>query len=496
MYSYEEDNNYIDEEKRSRAPFFIAFIVIVVIILAVVLSCGIKEKDKNNNLSYLKVIGATITPEFNKNKYSYTLNAASDIVKISCNRESSKASVEGCNKEIKVSDNGVKHVIKVTAENGDFKKYTLNILKAAPENKKLSVSVESDIKSGEVTSKSEITLTAKLSDNIPVKYEWYKNGIKIQNESDSSLIVKESGSYSVKAINGTDTISSNEFIVNIEKKKGSTTESKPSKENSTPTKFILKIDSISGNSSSWVKQVTLKVNATSNSGIEAYSFDGGKTYQQSNSKTFTSNQKIKIVVKDKIGKTVSKEVTISKVDSTIPKVTINYTDKVSKSVELYATINPTNVPSGYKFKWYKDGKLIEKANSLTYKATSAGTYKFEVITGAGVVASATYKFSPVAITCPTLLVTDSTGKTVKNNVWINDYIFVKITPSKETASYDVYLNESGYFGSINKNFTYYNTFDAPVTVKVVNGGVRTLKIVIKDKNGNQNICYSKNYYLK
>ena len=95
-----------------------------------------------------------------------------------------------------------------------------------------------------------------------------------------------------------------------------------------------------------------------------------------------------------------------------------------------------------------------------------------------------------------MLVTDSTGKAVKNNTWINDYIFVKITPSKETASYDVYQNESGYFGSINKNFTYYNTFDAPVTVKVVNGGVRTLKIVIKDKNGNQNICYSKNYYLK
>ena len=56
MYSYVEDNNYIDEEKRSRLPFFIVFIVIVVIILAIVLSCGVKEKDKNNNLSYLKVL--------------------------------------------------------------------------------------------------------------------------------------------------------------------------------------------------------------------------------------------------------------------------------------------------------------------------------------------------------------------------------------------------------------------------------------------------------
>ena len=496
MYTYEEDNNYIDEEKKSRVPFFVLLIIVIVIVFSVVLSCGMKEKDSNSNLSYLRITNATITPTFTKDKYNYTVETTSNSVRISCNKESSKAKVDGCNKEINVTEKAYKHVIKVTSEDGGFKKYTLNIVKKTTEEKKISVNIESDISSGEKTTKEQVKLVAKLSENVSVKYEWYKNGIIISNESSSELLVKDSGTYIVKVINGSDIISSNEFVVNIEKKETTSSNQNTTSTNSNTNKFVLKIDSVTGNSSSWVKQVTLKVNATSSNGIDGYSFDGGKTYQKTNTMTFKTNKNVKIVVKDKAGKTISKEVAISKVDSSVPKVTINYTDKVSKSVSLYATINPSNVPSGYNFKWYKDGKIIANVNSLTYKATEAGTYKIEVTTGSGNVASATYKFTPVAITCPTLLVTDSTGKAVKNNTWINDYIFFKITPSKETVSYDVYLNESGYFDSINKNFTYYNTFDNTVKVKMVNGGIRILKIVIKDENGNQNICYSKNYYLK
>lgn len=497
MYTYEEDSNYIDEEKRSRIPFFVLLVILIVVVLVMVLSCGMKEKDKNSNLGYLKLTDAIIEPVFSKNKYNYSVSTTSDIIKISCGPESSKSKVEGCNKSLTISKN-VKHIIKITAEDGSFKKYVLNISKEITKKEQITVSIEANVKSNEKTSE-EVTLRAKLSsDKIPVKYEWYKDGKIIPNAVNANYIAEESGMYYVKIVNDEMSALSGEFIVNLEKKENTKEKTETHKDNANSNKFVLKINSIKGNSSTWVKSVTLKVDVTASNGLadKAYSFDGGKTYQKSNSKTFTNNQKIKIVVKDKAGKTVTDDVIISKVDSSIPKVSISYTDKISKSVSLYATVNPTNIPSGYKYKWYKDGKVIQNANSLTYKATSAGTYKFEVTTGSGNIVSATYKFAPVVITCPTLLVTDSTGKAVKHNTWINDYVFVKISPSKETVSYDVYLNESGHFDSVNKNFTYYNTFDTAVKVKIVNGGVRTLKIVIKDKNGNQNICYSKNYYLK
>lgn len=490
MYSYEEDNSYIDEEKRSKVPFFILFIIIVVIIFVVVLSCGMKDKNNNSNLGYLRVSNATITPEFDKNKYNYSVITTSDKINISCGSESSKSKIEGCNKDINIDTNIFKHVIKVTAEDGSFKKYTLNITKDT-KFEKLAVTIESSIKSNEKT-KEEVILNTKLNLELDsLKYEWYKDAIKIENATDSSFIAKESGTYYVKVINGSDTVLSNEFIVNIVK-----SEETPKKESTTPVKTILKIDSITGNSSSWVGKVTLKVNATSSNGIIGYSFDGGKTYQKSNTKKFTKNQTVNIFVKDKLGNTVSKKEIISKVDSSIPKVTISYSDRTAKSINLIASINPSNVPSGYKYKWYKDGKVIENAKSLTYKATESGKYKFEVKTGSGIVASTSYEFKIVNITCPNLLVTDSTGRAVKHNTWINDYIFVKITPSIDTFSYKVYLNEDGHYDSISKNFNYFDTYNKEVKVKIVNGGIRIVKLVVSDKEGNEKICYSRNYYLK
>ena len=202
MYNYEEDNNYLDEEKKSKIPFFIFLIVIVGVIFGVVVSCDFKEKDKNANLAYLRFTNATITPQFNKNKYTYTVETSSDVVRVICSKQSQKAKVSGCNKEISISDTEVKHLIKVTAENGDSKKYVLNISKIKEETKKINVSIDSNIKSGEKTTLEQIKLEAKLSEKVSVKYEWYKNGVKIQDATSSTLLVKESGTYNVKIING------------------------------------------------------------------------------------------------------------------------------------------------------------------------------------------------------------------------------------------------------------------------------------------------------
>ena len=95
-----------------------------------------------------------------------------------------------------------------------------------------------------------------------------------------------------------------------------------------PTKPPVKHESITisgvaGNTSEWTKSVTLKVSAKSTvkSAKLNYSFDGGKSYQSSNSKTFSSNTNVKVVVKNTNTGVASavKQVSIKNIDNTEPK---------------------------------------------------------------------------------------------------------------------------------------------------------------------------------
>lgn len=501
MYNYEESDEYIDEEKHSRWPFIIIGFIVIIILLLIFVSCGMKNtdenKDKNNNLKYLKIENGTITPEFNRNEYAYSVSTESNSVKFMCEAESVKASIDGCNKEISIYNNSIKHIVRITSEKGNTKRYIFSISKMNKQPIDFKIEIDSIIASGVNTDK-EVVLNARINtERENIKYEWYKNGIKLENEVSSSYVARESGTYYVRAITDDISASSDNFIVNIVKKE-ITKKPQDSQRNPSNNNYVLKIDSVTGNTSSWKNSVTLKVNSTSSNKLasSAYSFDGGKTYQKSNSKTFTSNGIINIVVKDSKGNTANKQVTISKVDNIIPTVNIRYTDKTNTSINLYATINPGNVVSGYKYQWYKNGNVIENATSLTYKASSEGNYMIKVITGSGNTASATYVYSPIKVACPKISVSNSYGNTIESEKWINDYAFVKIVPEEQTAKYDVYLNKSGNFDKLNKDFTYYDTFDSAVKVKLVNGGIRTLKIIVSDKMGNSTICYTKNYYLK
>lgn len=81
------------------------------------------------------------------------------------------------------------------------------------------------------------------------------------------------------------------------------------------------ITGVKTNTSSWTNSVVVTINAKSNkSGTLIYSFDGGKTYQNSNSKTFNSNMDVVAVVKNnstgKISNSVVKK--ISNIDVTPP----------------------------------------------------------------------------------------------------------------------------------------------------------------------------------
>ena len=87
------------------------------------------SKDTNNKLKSLQVSPGSLSPAFNANTTSYTVNVSEDTTEIvvSAAAQSDKANVSvSGNKNIKPGENTVKVV--VTAESGATKVYTLNVI--------------------------------------------------------------------------------------------------------------------------------------------------------------------------------------------------------------------------------------------------------------------------------------------------------------------------------------------------------------------------------
>lgn len=146
---------------------------------------------------------------------------------------------------------------------------------------------------------------------------------------------------------------------------------------------------VMGNVDGWTNQdVTLSINAVSDIPLhsEAYSFDGGETWQKENTKTFSENTEVEIVVRDENGNMSEKqEVVIDKIDKTAPSIEIS-----KDGTMLTATITPVSTDSEYTCQWYKNNSILEGETSLVYKTTGDGTYKIVVKTGAGATAEKTY----------------------------------------------------------------------------------------------------------
>lgn len=88
----------------------------------------IKTYSSNNNLKSLSITDAELDPEFNKNKteYSTTLKAGTTKININAEKEDKDAKIDG-DGETEVNEGTNKIVIKVTAENGSVKEYTINV---------------------------------------------------------------------------------------------------------------------------------------------------------------------------------------------------------------------------------------------------------------------------------------------------------------------------------------------------------------------------------
>jgi hypothetical protein len=84
--------------------------------------------SKNNNLSSLGVDGYTLTPSFNAATTAYSVDMASDVtnIKITATKADKTASLTGTG-EFPVVEGVNTFEIKVTAQNGDVKTYTISV---------------------------------------------------------------------------------------------------------------------------------------------------------------------------------------------------------------------------------------------------------------------------------------------------------------------------------------------------------------------------------
>ena len=98
----------------------------------------IKEARANKNLSSLEVVGYELSPYFNKNNLTYTVIIPEDVTSIEINAE---AEAEGAivrisgNTRLTRQENTV--TVRVTAEDGTSRAYSITVLKAPEVNLKL-----------------------------------------------------------------------------------------------------------------------------------------------------------------------------------------------------------------------------------------------------------------------------------------------------------------------------------------------------------------------
>lgn len=322
------------------------------------------------------------------------------------------------------------------------------------------LSVKGSVGSG-VSTSSNVELNVvvdPVSTDSGYQYQWYRNDVLIQKATSSSYLATSSGNYKVKVTTGSGNSSvSGIYKVNKISTGGGSSKPKPG------SNYKLLINGVSGNAQSWTKgPVTLKVSATASNGLdnEAYSFDGGSTWQKSNSKSFNSNGNISIVVRDKNkNKTAVYIIYITKIDNTNPTVSINGGTSVGS--KLTAKINPSNIPSGVKYQWYKNGNIISGVTTASYTPTSSGSYQVRVTTGVGN-SSISQKHTILKLVPGTVSITGSNT----NGVWTNKNVVLTAKISNATAiRYEWYKGTNKVATTTSNSYTI--TTDVNAEYKVV-----------------------------
>ena len=215
--------------------------------------------------------------------------------------------------------------------------------------------------------------------------------------------------------------------------------------------------SVTGNSEEWTKEnITLEVTAIEQeSGIqeEAYSFDGGRSWQQENTKTYTENTSgIVIQVRDKAGNIATyPTIEITKIDKEGPEITIETENILTKQVTVNVTAldNMSGMPTSPTYTYYikqtgegesEEIKVESPDTICTFENLKANTtyeIRVETVDNIGNVGEATTE-----ITTRNLLYAQG-NITFTETIWVNGKATVTATNNVEQYDMQYQIGKAG-----------------------------------------------------
>ena len=99
----------------------------------------VKKEKSNKNLSSLEVVGYNLNPYFNKNNLTYTVIIPEDVTSLEINAEpEAEGAIARVSGNTKLTKNENTISVRVTAQDGTSKVYTITVLKEPEANLKLS----------------------------------------------------------------------------------------------------------------------------------------------------------------------------------------------------------------------------------------------------------------------------------------------------------------------------------------------------------------------
>ena len=174
----------------------------------------------------------------------------------------------------------------------------------------------------------------------------------------------------------------------------------------------INVDGEKGTNGWYISSTTVTlVTDDDGSGVDSYNLGTSATYNNLKELKFEYSggfTKMNGYVKDKVGNTNTCSYGELKVDTTKPVVSISGIKSgvsissgtwSNESLTLNCNVNPSSASSGYTYKWTKNGSSYASTQSIT--ASTSGTYKCTVTTGAGNSGEASYvaKIDTVKPTC-------------------------------------------------------------------------------------------------
>ena len=340
-------------------------------------------KSSDATLKRLSASGYTLSPSFKANTTSYTVTVPSTAttIKLEGATNHSKATVSGLG-NITLTGNETVATIKVTAEDGSVKTYTIKIEKEEQEQEEVKKSNDATLKKLDV---SGYTLTPTFKSNVNNYSMKVRNNITslnvtaIPNNNEAQVLI--SGNKNWKEGNNTVTIkvtaedgTVNTYIVNVER---------------ASSYYNTKTDYKSNDN--YLKSLTVKssheMEPSFNKNVNTYNIKVPYEVEKLDLSYITSNEKSKVEITGnedfKVGSVNTVEIKVTAEDGSVRIYSLNVTRSTASSKTDLKDITIDNVNITPKFDPNNQeytAKVDGNTNKLDIKATpSDSSSKVEII---------------------------------------------------------------------------------------------------------------------